>query len=186
MITFYCIIFQQYDALLGDLKGGLIVAVGAEEAIGLVSFHGRAIVQTKQTTHLVVEFLRGVLALTDALLIRIGEIIAVVSVGLAHRQTVSPGAELEVKSILHSLVSVVAASPVRDHHAVETPVLFQDLVEHDIIVAVVLAFVEIVGTHDAPGVALLHSSLEGRQVDLMQGTVGDNDVHLMTVFLVVV
>ena len=49
-----------------------------------------------------------------------------------------------------------------------------------------LVFIEIVGTHDAPSLTLLHGSLEGRQVDLMQGTVGDDDVHLMTIFLVVV
>ena len=88
--------------------------------------------------------------------------------------------------VAHSLVGIMAASPVGDYHTIEAPVLLQDLVEHDIIVAVVLVLIEIVGAHDSPGTTLLHSGLESGQVDLVQGTIADDDIHLMTVFLVVV
>ena len=52
--------------------------------------------------------------------------------------------------------------------------------------AIVLVFIQIVGAHDAPGLSLGHSSLEGWQIDLVQGTVGDDNIHLMTIFLIVV
>ena len=51
---------------------------------------------------------------------------------------------------------------------------------------VMLVLIEVIGTHDAPGSSLLYGGTEGWQVDLMQGTVADDDVHLMTIFLVVV
>ena len=80
----------------------------------------------------------------------------------------------------------MTATPVGDDHAVEAPVLLQDLVEHGGIMAIVLVLIEVVGTHDGPCATLLDCSLEGRQVDFMQGTVTDDDIHLMAVFLVVV
>ena len=52
--------------------------------------------------------------------------------------------------------------------------------------AIVLVLIEIVGAHDSPCPTLLHSSLEGRQIDFMKSTIADDDIHLMTVFLVIV
>ena len=52
--------------------------------------------------------------------------------------------------------------------------------------AVVLILVEVIGTHQAPRAGFHDSRLEGRQVNLMQGAVADDDVHLMAIFLVVV
>ena len=49
-----------------------------------------------------------------------------------------------------------------------------------------LILIKIVRTHDRPSLGLLHSSLESRQIDLVEGTVADDDVHLMTILLVVV
>ena len=80
----------------------------------------------------------------------------------------------------------MAAAPVANHHAVETPVLLQNLVQHGGVVTVVLVLVQVVGTHNGPGATLLHSSLEGRQIDLVQRTVAHNHVHLMAILLVVV
>ena len=80
----------------------------------------------------------------------------------------------------------MAAAPVANHHAVETPVLLQDFVQHSGVMTVVLVLIQVVGTHDAPGTTLLHSSLEGRQINLVQCTVAHNHVHLMTILLVVV
>ena len=51
---------------------------------------------------------------------------------------------------------------------------------------VMLVLIEVIGTHDAPGSSLLYGGTEGRQVDLVQGTVADDDVHLMTILLVIV
>ena len=51
---------------------------------------------------------------------------------------------------------------------------------------IVLVLIEIVGAHDAPSATFLDGGLESRQVDLVEGTVADDDVHLMAVFLVVV
>ena len=52
--------------------------------------------------------------------------------------------------------------------------------------AVVLVFIEVVSTHEPPSASLGDGSLEGRQIDLVQGTLADHDVHLMAVFFVVV
>ena len=80
----------------------------------------------------------------------------------------------------------MTATPVGDDDTVEAPVVLQDLVQKSGIMTVVLVLVEVVGTHDSPCASFLHGSLEGREVDLVEGTVGYLHIHLMTVFLVVV
>ena len=112
--------------------------------------------------------------------------IGVIGIGLAHRQSIGPCAHLEVKTVADGLLSVVSTTPVADDHTVELPVALEDLVEHDIIMAIVLVFVEVVGAHDAPCASLLNGCLESRQIDLMQGTVAEDDIHLMAILLVVV
>ena len=97
----------------------------------------------------------------DGLFVGRCQIIGIVGIGLAHGQTVGPGAELEVEAVAYRFVGIVATAPVADHHAIKAPVLLQNLVEHDIVVAVVLVLIEVVGTHDGPGTTLLHSGLEG-------------------------
>ena len=52
--------------------------------------------------------------------------------------------------------------------------------------AVVLVAIQVVCAHDGPCLALLNGSLEGRQIDFVQGTVAHLHVHLMAIFLVVV
>ena len=113
----------------------------AEETYGLVAFHRGAIEQAQHTTHFLIEFLRGVLALLNGLFVGRCQIVSIVGIGLTHRQTVGPGTEFEVKTIAHSLVGIVATSPVGDDHTIEAPILLQDLVEHDIVVAVVLVLI---------------------------------------------
>ena len=158
----------------------------AEESERFLALHRRTVEKSQQPSHLLIEFLHRVPTLLDALLIGIGQVVAVVGIGLAHRQTVGPGAEFQVEPVLHSLVGIVAATPVTDHHAIEAPVLLQNLVEHDIIVAVVLVLIEVIGAHDGPCPTLLDGGLEGRQVYLMQGPVANDDIHLMAVLLIVV
>ena len=77
-----------------------------------MTIHRRAIEQTEQSAHLLVEFLCGVLPFLDGLLIGISEVVTVVGVGLTHRQSVSPCAKLEVETILHSLIGIVTTTPV--------------------------------------------------------------------------
>ena len=49
-----------------------------------------------------------------------------------------------------------------------------------------VVLVEIVCTHDSPSLSFLYSSLEGWEIDFMEGTVAHDDVYLMTVFLLVI
>ena len=180
------LVLQQNDTLLGNLQGRLVMTLRTEESIRLMVIHRGTIEQTEHTTNLLVEFLRRVLPLLNKLLIRQSQIVVVVGIGGTHRQTIGPGSELEVESVGDSLVGIVASAPVADNHAIIAPVLFEDLVQENMIVAIVLVFIKIVGAHDTPSTCLSHSSLEGGQIDLVQGTVGDDDVHLMTILFIVV
>ena len=80
----------------------------------------------------------------------------------------------------------MCTAPVTDHHAVILPVAFQNLVERILVLTAVLILVEVVRSHDAPGVAFLDGGLKGWQVNLTQGAVAHDHVDLMAVFLVVV
>ena len=80
----------------------------------------------------------------------------------------------------------MTAAPVAHDDSVEAPVAFQDTVQCDIIMAVVLVVVEVVGTHDAPRLALGDSGTEGRQIDFAESAVANHHIHLMAVLLVVV
>ena len=158
----------------------------AEETVRFVTVHGGAIEQSQHAAHLVVEFLGGVLALHNLLLVSLGQIVAVVGIGLTHGQSVGPSTELEVESVLHSLVGIMTAAPVADHYAVEAPILLQNLVEHGGVVAVVHTLIQVVGTHDGPCPTLLNGSLEGWQIDFVQGAIANHHVYLVAILLVVV
>ena len=80
----------------------------------------------------------------------------------------------------------MTSAPVAHHHAVKRPFALQYAVERVLVVAVVLVIVKVVCTHNGPNLALLHGSLERRQIDLMQSAVAYYDVHLITIFLVIV
>ena len=162
------------------------MALRTKETKRLLTVHRGTEEETEHATHLVVEFPGRIFTLLDPLLIGISHIIEVVGVGLAHCQTIGPRTELHVETIGDGFVRIMTAAPVGDDHTIILPVTLQDLVKHDVIVAVVLVLIEIIGTHDTPCASLRDSRLEGGQVDLVQGTVRDNDVHLMTILLIVV
>ena len=162
------------------------MALRTEETKRLLTVHRRTIEQAEHAAHLVVEFLRRVLTLLDQLLVGIGHKVEIIGIGLAHRQSVGPGTELQVESVLDGLFGVVTAAPVGDDYTIVLPITLQDLVEHNVIVTVVLVLIEVVGAHDTPCATLSDGSLEGWQVDLMESTVRDDDVHLMAILLVVV
>ena len=184
-------VLQQHNAFAGNLPGCGIVVVGTEEALCAVGVHRRAEVQTQHATHLLIKCLHQVgLALAcgfiDEFLVRLGQIVAVVGICAAHRQTVGPRAELHIESVEDGLLGVVTAAPVAHDDTVEAPVAFQDAVQRDFIMAVVLVVVEVVGTHDAPRLAFGDSSAEGRQVDLVKSAVANHHVYLMAILFVVV
>ena len=180
------LVLQQHDAFLGDAQGGGIVSLGAEEALRLVAVHGGTIEQAQHAAHLLVELAGGVLALLDERLVGLGHVVEVIGIGLAHGQPVGPGAELEVEPVDDGLLGVVAAAPVADDNAVELPLALEYLVERGGVMAVVLVLIEVVGAHDAPGSALLDGSLEGGQIDFVEGAVADHYIHLVAILLVVV
>ena len=158
----------------------------AEEAKGLLALHRRTIEQAQDAAYLLVEFLRGVLAFLNQSLIGQCHEIIVVGIRGTHRQSVGPRAKLQIESVLDGLFCVVASSPVGNDDAVIFPVAFQNLVQQYIIVAIVLVLIKIVGTHDTPCTSLGDCSLESWQIDLVERTIADHDIHLMTILLVVV
>ena len=148
--------------------------------------HGGAIEEAEHTAHLLVEFARAHLSLGDELLVGTSQIVGIVGIGGTHGEAIGPGAKLHVEAVGDGLLGVVATAPVADDHAVEAPVVLQDGVEHRGVMAVVLVVVEVIGSHDGPRPTLLHGGTEGRKINLVQGTVADDDVHLVTILLVVV
>ena len=180
------LILQQHDTLAGNLAGCSIVSFRAKEAVGTLTVHRRAEVQSEHAAHLLVKFLGGIAAFLNGLLVGIGQIVVVVGVCGTHGQTVGPRTKLHVETVADSLIHVVTAAPVRNHHTVEAPLLLQYLVEQRLVVTVVLILIKVIGTHDGPCPTLTDCSLEGWQIDFTQGAVRNNDVHLMPIFLIVV
>ena len=162
------------------------MAFRAKESVRTLTIHCSAIEQTQHTSYLVVKFLRSIFSFLYESLVCIGKIIVVICIGCTHGKTVRPCSKLKVKSILHSLVGVVRSTPIAHHHSVKLPILLQYLVEQYGIVTVVLVLIQIVCTHDSPRLSFCYGSFEGREIDLMESTVADNDIHLMAIFLVII
>ena len=151
-----------------------------------MAVHGGAEVEAQHAAHLLVELLRRIASAEDAALVGKGQVVAVVGVGGALAQAVGPRAHLQVQPVADGLIGVVTAAPVADDHAVELPVVLQDLVKKDVVMTIVLVLIEVVGAHEAPGLALLNGGAEGGQVDLVKGAEAHLHVHLVAIFLVVV
>ena len=162
------------------------MGLGAQRAIRPLAVHIGAHHQPQHPSRFLIKFAGREFSLIDELTVGLCHIIVVIGIGSAHGESVGPGAELQVESVFHRLKGVVRTTPVADHHAVEAPLLFQDAVEQHLVMAVVLILIEVVGPHDSPGATLGDSGMEGRQVDFAKRAVADDDVDLMTVFLVVV
>ena len=151
-----------------------------------MTVHRRAIEKAQHPTHLVIQLLGGKHPFTYQFLVVGGQVVVVVGIRGTERQAVGPCAKLHIQAIHHRLTGIMTTTPVGNHHTIILPILFQDLIQQDIIMTVVLILVEVVRPHQAPGTTLADSSLEGRQVDLMQCPVGNDHVYLMPVFLIVV
>ena len=61
-----------------------------EETEGALTIHRGAIEQTQHATHLLIEFLGGILEFPNQSLIGQGHIVIVVGIRHAHRQTIRP------------------------------------------------------------------------------------------------
>ena len=161
------------------------MGVGAQSAVAATR-HRRAEEQAQDATHLVVECLHTVLTGKESVAVGVGEVVTVVGVAGARVETVGPRTKLHIKTVVHSLVGIMTTAPVRDDDAIEAPLPFEQVFEQVLVVTVVLVAIKIIGTHQSPGAALGDSSVEGGQVDLMEGAVADLDVDLMAVLFVVV
>ena len=184
-------VLQQHNTLSGNLTSSCIMIFRTEESLGAMFVHRGAEVETQHTAYLFIKRLQQVcLALTgclvDELFERFSQIVVVVGVGATHCQTIGPCSKLHVESVEYGLFGVVTTAPVAYYHTIEAPVAFQDTVECYLIMTIVLVVIKVVGTHDAPCLALGDGCTEGGQIDLVKCTVTDHDIHLMAVFLVVV
>ena len=100
-----------------------------EESEGLFTLHSGAEEQAQHAAHFFIQFLRAVFPRFDGLLVGLSHVVTIVGISASHCQTVSPGAELQVKTVLHSLIGIVATAPVGDDHTIESPVLLQYLIK---------------------------------------------------------
>ena len=164
-------ILQQDDAFVTNLSGGGIMLVRADGTIRLVAVHGRAEDKAQDACGLVVDSRHGHFALFQHLQVGIGQEIVVVTKGTFRSQAVGVRTHLDIQSVDGSLVGVVRTAPVGNDHAVKTPVALQNLLEQQLMVAAVLAAEFIIRPHDGPCAPLLHGSLEGGQVEFVEGTV---------------
>ena len=179
-------VLQQHDALFANLPGGSVVFRRAHRAEGLAGVHAGPEHEAQHTAHFVVQLLRRHLSLLDELQVRQGQIIVVVSIRSAVAQSVRPASELQIDAVGDGLTGIVYAAPVGDDRPVEAPLALQDFIQQTGVLAAMLAFVEVVGAHDGPGLPLLHGGLEGGQVNLVERAVVHDDVGVVAVHLVVI
>ena len=101
-------------------------------------------------------------------------------------QTVGPSTKLEVKTIIKSLSSILDTAPIRNYSTIKAPLITQDVNQHSLIVAAVLILVEVVRAHNRPSATLLNCSLECRQIDLVECTIANTYIHIVTFELLVI
>ncbi|CCZ47875.1 predicted protein [Bacteroides sp. CAG:661] len=180
------LVLQQHNALFTNLAGSRIVFGRTHRAPGSAGIHHSSEGQTQHTSHLVVEFIHACPSVFQTLQIGLGQVIIVVRIACTRGKPVGPRTELQVEPVGNGLLRVVRAAPVRNDHTVEAPLSFQDVLQEIFVVAAVLALVQVVRAHDGPCLALLHSGLEGRQIDFIQGTVVHHDIQCRAIdFLIV-
>ena len=151
-----------------------------------ITVHCRTENKTKYPANLVIQFGSTYLTRFDTLKIRICKIIIVVSIAGTTGKSVRPTAELQIKSVGDCLIGIMSSTPVAHHDTVESPFAFQDIVQQIFIVTAMLVLVQIIRSHDAPGMSFLNSRLKGRKINLVKRTVVDYNIRCMTIYFVVV
>ena len=142
--------------------------------------------KTQHTAYLVIQFFGSYFSFLNELEVRSSQVIVVVGIAGTGRKAVGPATEFHVKTVGDGLFGVVHTTPVGNYHTIVSPFSFQNIIQQIRIVAIVQAFIKVVRTHNGPRLTFLYGSLEGRQVDFVQGTVVYNDVGVMTVHFVIV
>ena len=162
------------------------MAFGAKESIALMLVHCGTEEKTQNAAHFVVQFAFRIFPFTNESLVGISQIIVVVSIGLSHGQSIGPCTKFQVQSVFDSLFCIVSATPIGDNHAIELPIAFQNLIEQNVVVAVVLIAIEVVSSHDTPSMTLCNRCTESRKIDFMERTIVNYYVHLMSKILIIV
>ena len=93
---------------------------------------------------------------------------------------------LDIHACHDSIYRRVHPTPVADHHTGEAPLLAQDGGEQWQVLGAPAPVHLVISCHQAPGVRLAHSHLEGTEIDLMHGTIGDAHIHEATIVLLIV
>ena len=114
---------QQHNALFGNGFSSFVVAFRAKKAVVFVLSHCGSEEETQHAAHLVVKLFLTVFARLYALLVGIGQVISVVSLGFTCCKAVGPGAEFHIEAVLNSLIGIVRTAPVTYHYAVKLPVV---------------------------------------------------------------
>ena len=78
------------------------------------------------------------------------------------------------------------SAPVGNDNSVETPFSLEDIVQKVLVMAGMLSLVKIISSHDRPCATFLHSSLECREINLVQRSVRKDCIILMPLGLLVV
>ena len=96
------------------------------------------------------------------------------------------GKQVVASPYLAAGVAPSGGCPVAHHEAAEAEVAAEDGGEQVAALHTLLAVDHIVRTHHRPGIALTHGYLEGLQVELAQGSLGDAHIDVLAVGLLVV
>jgi len=128
--------------------------------------------QAQQAQHLVVDGRLADVTVAD----RRDQVVAPRARGAGHNQVEAAATARDGRA---------GAEPVGHHHAVEAPLVFEDLAEQRVL-AHGGAVDAVVGSHHRPRASLPHDRLEGGQVQLTQGALVDAHIHGMPLGLGVV
>ena len=141
------IVFQKNDTVGSDCAGCGVMFRRIERAERLVCFHRRAENEFQHAACLIVESFERSATVTESFEIGVCKHIAVITLLSLGRESVCPSSVFKVQPVSGSLIGVVRSSPVADDSPVKCPLPFQDTVEKVFVVAEMLTFVEIVGSH---------------------------------------
>ena len=146
--------------------------------IGFLTVHRRTEYQAENAGSLVIYCRHRHFTIFQHLEIRVSKVIIVIGKYTLGRQTVGVRTHFNIQTVDGSFIGVVGTAPVGNDTAVELPVIFQNLVQCEIVMAGVLAANLIVSAHNAPGTSFFYRSLECRQIDFMQSTVAKIHINM--------
>ena len=135
------LVLQQYDALLTDAAGSLVMFRREHASPRTVGVHHRTEDKAQNAAYLVVQFRGTYLTFADEVQIGICQIIVIVCVAGTVREPVGPTAEFHIQPVGDGLPGIVRAAPVGNDYAVESPFALQYIIQCVLVVTKMLAFV---------------------------------------------